>query len=128
MVQVRWTWLWGITAIVWMASSAYAGSPAFEARLEAGIAQVDITPTEKEVLDPLLAKALVFRQGSEQAAVVVCDVIGISGEISSTARKQAAEQTGIPAAHICIAATHTHSGGYRDDLAGKIVEVIGRAH
>ena len=30
------------------------------------------------VLDPLLAKAIVFRQGREQAALVFCGLIGIS--------------------------------------------------
>ncbi|UCG55702.1 MAG: hypothetical protein JSU70_12625, partial [Phycisphaerales bacterium] len=39
-----------------------------------------------------------------------CDIIGLSPDVSFRARKQASEQTGIPAANILIAATHSHTG------------------
>ncbi len=93
------------------------------ASLEAGIAVVDITPPlnyrmsgyfserlSTGVLTPLNAKAIVFRQGGERAAMVFCDIIGISADVSSRARRQAAETTGIPADNILIAATHSHTG------------------
>jgi len=38
------------------------------------------------------------------------DIIGISLDVSSRARRQAAEESGIPAANILIAATHSHTG------------------
>ena len=54
--------------------------------LQIGVAAVDITPPEKYpvsgyyherlstgVRDPLWAKAVVFRQGDQEAAIVVCD-------------------------------------------------------
>jgi len=91
--------------------------------LTAGLAVTDITPPVgyrmsgyfRERLstgtsNPLCAKAIVLRQGSESAALVFCDIIGISLDVSSRARRQAAKKTGIPAANILIAATHSHTG------------------
>jgi len=98
--------------------------------LKAGVAVADITPPvgyrmsgyfherlSTGILNPLYAKAVVLRQGDERAALVFCDIIGLSLDVSSHARKQASEKTGIPAANILIAATHTHTGPlYKDAL------------
>ncbi|MBI3469200.1 MAG: neutral/alkaline non-lysosomal ceramidase N-terminal domain-containing protein [Planctomycetes bacterium] len=91
--------------------------------LLAGVAVADITPPASYRMsgyfserlstgthDPLLAKAVVFQQGEERAALVFCDLIGISREISTKARNLASERTGIPVANILIAATHSHTG------------------
>jgi hypothetical protein len=91
--------------------------------LQAGIAVVDITPPvpyrmsgyfnerlSTGTKDPLHAKAMVLRQGDESAALVFCDLIGIPLDVSSQARRQASERTGIPAEHIATAATHSHTG------------------
>lgn len=91
--------------------------------LTAGIAVIDITPPtdyrmsgyfherlSTGILNPLHAKAIVLRQGEESAAMVFCDIIGLSPDVSSLARTQAADKTGIPSANILIAATHTHTG------------------
>ena len=91
--------------------------------LTAGVAVVDITPPigyrmsgyfhERRATgtsNPLKAKAIVLRQGERRAAMVFCDVIGLSLDVSSRAREQAAKATGIPAANILIAATHSHTG------------------
>jgi neutral ceramidase len=99
------------------------GSPLSAADLLAGVAVVDITPPKgyrmsgyfSERLntgthDPLQAKALVLRQGDERAALVFCDLVGISRDISNRARELAATKSGIPAAHILITATHSHTG------------------
>ncbi|HEY7427817.1 MAG TPA: neutral/alkaline non-lysosomal ceramidase N-terminal domain-containing protein [Gemmataceae bacterium] len=139
-----------------------------EAELQAGVAVVDITPPSgyrmagyfRERLntgthDPLQAKALVLRQGDEQAALVFCDLVGIARDVSSRARGLAAKKTGIPAANIVIAATHSHTGpqymgalrqyfhdqaiaakgedphekiDYPAVLAAKIAEAIDKAH
>lgn len=100
---------------------ATAAHPAAELRV--GIAVVDITPPvgyrmsgyfrerlSTGTLNPLSAKALVLHQGAERAAMVFCDVIGLSLDVSSRARKVGAEKTGIGAENIFIAATHTHTG------------------
>jgi len=106
------------------------------ASLQAGVAAIDITPTVGDVhyrgastgvLDPLMAKAIVFRQGPEQAALVMCDVIGISFDQSDAVRKLAAEKTGIPYENICIAATHTHTGRFSEKAANEMVQKIGQA-
>jgi hypothetical protein len=96
-------------------------SPA--AGLQAGVALVDITPPAGYRMagyfrerfntgthDPLQAKALVLRQGDDKAALVFCDLVGISRGVSDRARKQASTKTGIPATNILIAATHSHTG------------------
>ncbi|MCA9112979.1 MAG: hypothetical protein KDA52_23700, partial [Planctomycetaceae bacterium] len=90
---------------------------------EAGVGVIDITPVSgyrmsgyfserlnTGTIDPLLAKAVVMRQGDTQAAIVFCDLIGISLDVSQRARAQAQEVTGILAEHIAIAATHSHTG------------------
>jgi len=93
------------------------------AELRAGVAVIDITPPigyrmsgyfyerlSTGIKNPLHAKAIVLRQGGQRAAMVFCDIIGISLDVSSRARKQAAEKTGIPPENILIAATHSHTG------------------
>jgi sugar phosphate isomerase/epimerase len=135
--------------------------------LTAGIAVTDITPPVgyrmsgyfRERLSTgtsnrLNAKAIVLRQGSERAALVFCDIIGLSLDVSSRTRSQVAEKTGIPAANILIAATHTHTGplyfgalrkylhdlavarhgsdpceqvDYPSELAAKLIKVITKA-
>lgn len=104
-------------------ASVAASAPMTTTNLTAGIAVIDITPPTNYrmsgyfnerlstgILNPLHAKAIVLRQGEESAALVFCDIIGLSPDVSSLARTQAAEKTGIPSANILIAATHTHTG------------------
>jgi len=107
---------------------AAAGRPTAE--LRAGLAVIDITPPigyrmsgyfyerlSTAVMNPLHAKAIVLRQSAgrpmaenRSAALVFCDIIGLSREVTSRARKEASEKTGIPAEYILIAATHSHTG------------------
>jgi hypothetical protein len=95
-----------------------------------GFAETDITPPDgfpmagyyherlaEGQIDPLKAKAIVFRGQSEQAAIVVCDLTGVSIDLASQVRSQAAEKTGIPAANIVVSATHSHTApDYSKDL------------
>jgi hypothetical protein len=93
------------------------------APLEAGISFVDITPPvpfrmsgyfyerlSTGTKDPLQARAIVFRQGGESAALVFCDVVGVPLEVSEPARKKASAVTGIAFEHIAVVGTHTHTG------------------
>jgi hypothetical protein len=97
--------------------------PAWAADLEVGVAAIDITPphgyrmagyfherVNTGTRDPLFAKAIVFRQGDRQAALVCCDLVAITEGVSHLARAKAAQTTGIPATNIAIAATHSHTG------------------
>ncbi len=87
-----------------------------------GIAETDITPPvgfpmagyyherlAEGTIDPLKAKAIVFREGDTVAVLVVCDLIGIATDLSKEVRKRVSAQTGIPVSHIVIAATHSHT-------------------
>lgn len=91
--------------------------------LKVGIAVTDITPpipfrmsgyfTERlstAAKDPLRAKAVVFQQGDVSAAFVFCDLVGVPRDIAGAARAQASAETGIPAKHIAVCATHSHTG------------------
>ena len=99
------------------------GTSVRTAELKAGVAVTDITPPVgyrmsgyfRERLstgtsNPLRAKAVVLRQGNESAALVSCDIIGLSSDVSKRARERASEKTGIPAENILLAATHSHTG------------------
>lgn len=69
-------------------------------------------------LDPLNAKAIVFRQGNESAAIVVGDLIGIDRKLAAAVREKVEAATRIPASNIVVAATHSHTGpDYKADLA-----------
>jgi hypothetical protein len=123
MIAARRTWIASavaVLAIVWTLENA---PMAEAAEFAAGVAVVDITPPvgyrmsgyfserlSTGALNPLHAKALVLRDGRERAALVFCDIIGVRRDITALARKQASEKTGIPAANILIAATHSHTG------------------
>jgi sugar phosphate isomerase/epimerase len=144
-----------------------SGGKTSAAALHAGIAVTDITPPvgcrmsgyfnerlSTGTLNPLHAKALVLRQGGERQAIVCCDIIGLSPEVTSSARQRVADKTGIPPANVLITATHTHTGplywgalrkhfhdkavaetgadacepiDYPDQLAGRIVEAVFQA-
>ena len=104
-------------------TSSKSGASVRGAQLTAGLGVTDITPPVNYRMsgyfserlstgtsNPLRAKAMVLRQNNESAAMVFCDIIGLPLAVSSRARKLAAENTGIPAANILLAATHSHTG------------------
>jgi len=104
-------------------SPAIAGPMTTSTELAAGIAVIDITPPTDYRMsgyfnerlstgtsNPLNAKAIVLHQGQELAALVFCDIIGISPDVSYRARAQASQKTSIPIENILIAATHSHTG------------------
>ena len=62
------------------------------------------------VHDPLLAKTLVFAQGETRFAITVCDLCHMSPGVVAQAKALASQKTGIPADHIAVSATHTHTG------------------
>jgi hypothetical protein len=73
-------------------------------------------------IEPLKAKAIVFRGEREQAAWVVCDLIGISTDLSREIRSRASQKTGIPAANIVVSATHSHTA---PDYMKELVRYLG---
>jgi hypothetical protein len=91
--------------------------------------------------DRLYARALVLSHSAdlgEAYALVSVDVC-VLGEEMALAVQQGAARAGIPAAHVVIASTHTHSGpstlgllvpkeeSYAQELTGKLISVIADA-
>jgi neutral ceramidase len=102
--------------------------PTSTVSLELGVAEVDITPPvgfrmagyfderlSTGIHDPLHAKALVFKQGSQELALVFCDLVGLSLNVTTNARALASRQTGIAVSNIMICGTHSHTGPLFDD-------------
>ncbi len=125
-------------------------------QLLVGAAEVEITPPVGTALagslqprpslgiqDPLTFKALVLESGGVKLAYVLADLIALEREVGDKAVALASRRTGIPAAHIVWAASHTHTGPYtlaslfagknivnRRWLAGlpeKFAQAVGRA-
>ena len=121
----------------------------------AGTGKVDITPQSAVWMDGMLrahpsegihdrlyARALVLSDSDDvrQAFVLVSvEVCILVDETCSAVRQGAEARTGIPASHIIIAATHTHSGpstfggltpredGYIQELTGKLITLVEEA-
>lgn len=154
-----------VAAIVILVSSTLSARGADQ--LQSGTALVDITPPipfrmsgyfyerlSTGTKDTLYARAMVFQQGKETAALVFCDVVGLPREVAGPARQKASTATGIPVEHIAVTGTHTHTGPlffmslhdyfheqavakqgkdpydsapYREELIGKIAEAVTKA-
>lgn len=91
--------------------------------VEAGCAQVEITPpvgvdlagyfhrrVGGRVRDPLFTRAVVIGSEGTRVALVSCDLIAMDRQIADAAKAVVAKEVGIPADHVLIAATHTHTG------------------
>ena len=101
-------------------SEKVAASPVFKA----GFAQRDITPDigmempgnygkayARSVHDPCKVRAAVFDDGAKRVALVGIDALMIRRETVVAARKAIQERCDIPAAHVMIGASHSHSSG-----------------
>jgi len=107
--------------VFWLASLTFTAAAA-EPLFKAGAATSNITPPigqnivggfapspSTNVHDELHARCLVLDDGQTKLALVVCDLLGIARQVSDEARKIIAERSKIPATHVLISATHTHS-------------------
>jgi neutral ceramidase len=74
------------------------------------------------VADDLTARALVLECGESRIALVVCDLILVTGAIVAEARTLIADRYDIPGDHVLIAATHTHTGPPPLSLFGTEVD------
>ena len=118
----------------------------------AGAGKIDITPRDNVWMDGMLrahpsegvhdllyARALVLSDSAEAQkafALVSVDVCVLDEETTAAVQQGAEAGTGIPASHIIVAATHTHSGpstlgiltpredGYVQELTGKLIALI----
>lgn len=93
-------------------------------QVQVGAASINITPSvgtwmggysardhgATDIHDDLYAKILVFSDGETKAAIVTCDLVGITEESTAAVRALVEEQTDIPGSHVMITCSHTHSG------------------
>jgi neutral ceramidase len=111
-------------------------------QLRAGSSAVQITPPLGEpmagygarvgvsagVQDPLYARALVLDDGTTRLGIVICDLVGVTAELSERARARATALTGIPPENLIVGATHTHAGPdyFRSASDGELLAVMAR--
>lgn len=110
--------------------------------LRAGAAEANITPAGSVFLfgypfvardstgvhDPLLASALYLDDGQTQLITVANDIIWVPRPVVQRARQRIAAATGVPADHVMITATHTHSGPVTANmLSNKTDPVVPKA-
>ena len=62
------------------------------------------------VHDDLFAKSLVLDDGEKRVAIVSLDLISTSRPLVEESRAAIEKKTGIPASHVLICATHSHTG------------------
>ncbi len=119
------------------------GQFAVESNLKAGVAKIDITPSDirgtiaaghrrevLEVRDPLRAGVLILDDGENRAAIVTMDVLQAWTQMVALARERIEAETGVPAAHIMIAVSHNHSGPGYDPInkwGRELIDKIGAA-
>ncbi|MHB0956641.1 MAG: neutral/alkaline non-lysosomal ceramidase N-terminal domain-containing protein [Pirellulaceae bacterium] len=114
----------GAAALAWPLRSSLAFSGKAELKVGEGVA--DTTPPlgielggfhrpagqERRIAGirrPTAARALVLQIDDVQAAIVSLDICAVSSTMTARVQQQIAQQLGIPAAHIRLCATHTHS-------------------
>ncbi|MBI2425669.1 MAG: neutral/alkaline non-lysosomal ceramidase N-terminal domain-containing protein [Candidatus Hydrogenedentes bacterium] len=126
--------------------------------LRAGHARIDITPPlgiemagfhkpvgqERRIAairDATELRALVLEVDGEMLAIVSIDLCALSLAFTQAVQQQAEARTGIPAAHVQVTATHTHSmptfipfrqwgavdADYRDRVVASAVEAVVQA-
>lgn len=98
-------------------------------------------PVVSQAHDPLHARAVVLDDGQKKLAIVVVDSCYVARALYDRAKQRASKATGIPASHMLMSATHTHSAppakpegatavelAYQERLEAQIVDAVVRAH
>ena len=97
----------------------------------AGAARLDITPDTRltnwithksygSVLEPIFVRAIVFGQGERQVALVSWELLyAMEGSVAEV-RRRITRETGIPAKHILVCATHNHSAPWSPILGDPL--------
>jgi hypothetical protein len=128
-------------ALLVLASLGHPAQQPARTNLRAGASRVDITPAPdaalpmsgyanrtagfKSVHDALNVRAIVVDDGATQAALIGCEVIGISGALWEKIADRVTQETRIPRDHIMLASVHTHAapalGTYNEPVEGDAV-------
>ncbi|MBL9128016.1 MAG: hypothetical protein JNL97_10235, partial [Verrucomicrobiales bacterium] len=141
----------GLAAVPVFGAEEVARAATSPSGLRAGVAVVDISPTNFPVIvnamftertatqtvDRLNVRALVLEEGGTRVALAVVDTCMMSRDLIDQAKAIAHRSTGIPVDRMLVSATHTHSApsamgclGSRIDpryaayLPGRIAEAI----
>lgn len=101
------------------------------------------SPQAEHIHDELWARCLVLDDGSTQLALVIIDNLAAAREVFDHAKQRLEEKTGLPAEHMLMASTHTHSAPsarpsnvldppeelteYQQFIADRIVDGVRRA-
>jgi hypothetical protein len=120
--MTRFAYSLGLIALVALPIFA-APDPAPAAQLRIGAGRGVITPYLDEpmagyyyerfadgVHDDLQARALLFDDGKERVVLVACDLVNLPRSVALEARQRIQKRFGIPADHVLISATHSHTG------------------
>lgn len=67
------------------------------------------SPEAEYIHDELYARSIVLDDGKTKLVLVTVDNVGVNQEVFDAAKQIIAQATGIPASHVLIASTHTHS-------------------
>ena len=78
-----------------------------------------VSPLATYVHDQLHARCLVLDDGQTRLAFVVVDNVGVDQPVFDEAKRQVTAATGLPATHMLMAATHTHSATSAGGLGEK---------
>jgi len=100
----------------WLETADYIKQKGY---IQAGVAKVKITPpvpclrwegkSLTGVFRDLYARVVVISHGNKKIALVVCDLLGISGDLVEEIRNLVHKQIQVPKEAIQIACTHSHS-------------------
>lgn len=112
--------------MVWLIVIGIASVSHSQEMIIAGTTEENITPPvgfphyrgySTGINDSLYAKTFYLRQGDQEIAIVECDLLWVSREVSSNTRLRIADELGIPFTHVLIAGTHSHtSPAYDEDI------------
>jgi neutral ceramidase len=103
------------------------------AGFSAGAGKVDVTPaasdlpkTYEGILDHLYSRAIVIGNGATKAALLTLDAGAMPDQLWQNVTKRAETELGIPAKHILMTATHSHSvpRGATSGLGEKVFESL----
>jgi neutral ceramidase len=91
--------------------------------LDESIAGYYYDRTADGVHDDLYAKALLIDNGTDRIVLVACDLVRMPKAAVEDARRRIERRLGIPADHVLISATHSHTG---PKLSGESIALLAR--
>ena len=127
-----------VCSIILLCTVATAALAADQGILRVGAIRVEITPSSdaalpmsgyagrkegfKAIHDPLHLRTIVVDDGTNQAALVSCEVIGFSNALWDEVTQNLTAATGIPRDNILLAAVHTHAAPSLGTYEGRLTE------